>query len=268
MHSMKLSQLLALLVVGISGLAAVSAVQAQLVTPVAKVNGVAIPQARLELIMKRRAAQGQPDSPEVRKAIREALISEEVVAQEALKKGLDRDPDVATQIENARQQVILSAYQNDFVKNNKVSDEDLRKEYDTLKALLGDKEFKAQHIMVSTEVEAKDAIARIKKGAKFDKVAAEKSKDASSKDKGGDLGWRNGGNLPKPFIEELSKAKKGTLIEQPVQLQGNWHVLRLDDVRAYKAPAFEEVKPEIQQRILQRQIEAVVADLRAKAKIE
>lgn len=268
MHSMKLSQLLALLVVGISGLVAVSAVQAQLVTPVAKVNGVAIPQARLELIMKRRAAQGQPDSPEVRKAIREALISEEVVAQEALKKGLDRDPDVATQIENARQSVLLAAYQNDFVKNNKVSDEDLRKEYDALKALLGDKEFKAQHIMVSTEVEAKDAIASIKKGVKFDKVAAEKSKDASSKNKGGDLGWRNGGNLPKPFTEALAKMKKGSLLDQPVQLQGNWHVLRLDDVRAYKAPAFEEVKPEIQQRILQRQIEAAVADLRAKAKIE
>lgn len=265
MHLIKFAQLV---VISGFGLIAASTAQAQLVTPVAKVNGVAIPQARLELIMKRRAAQGQPDSPEVRKAIREALISEEVVAQEAIKKGLDRDPDVATQIENARQSVLLAAFQNDFVKNNKVGDDALRKEYDTLKALLGDKEYKAQHIMVSTEVEAKDIIARIKKGAKFDKVAAEKSRDASSKDKGGDLGWRNGGNLPSQFIGVLAKTKKGSLIEQPVQLPNSWHVLRLDDVRPYKIPTFEEAKLEIQQRILQQQIEAAVADLRAKAKIE
>ena len=268
MHSMKLSQLLALMVVGVSSLVAVSATQAQLVTPVAKVNGVAIPQARLELIMKQRAAQGQPDSPEIRKAMREALINEEIVAQEAVKKGLDRDPDVATQIDITRQSVLVGAYQSDFVKNNKVSDEALRKEYEELKALLGDKEFKAQHIMVGTEEEAKDAIARIKKGAKFDKVAAEKSKDASSKDKGGDLGWRHGGNLPRPFIDALSKAKKNTLLDQPVPLQGNWHVLRLDDVRPFKVPSFEEVKPDLQRRILQRQLEAAVTDLRAKAKVE
>lgn len=268
MHSMKLSQLLALLVVGISGLAAVGAVQAQLITPVAKVNGVAIPQTRLESIMKRRAAQGQPDSPEVRKAVREALINEEVVAQEAIKKGLDRDPDVATQIEISRQSVLIGAYQNDFVKNNKVGDEALRKEYEGLKALLGDKEFKAQHIMVSSEEEAKDVIARVKKGAKFDKVAAEKSKDAGSKDKGGDLGWRNGGNLPKQFTEALAKAKKGTLIEQPVPLQGNWHVLRLDDVRPFKMPTAEEIKQDLQQRIMQRQLEATITELRTKAKIE
>ena len=265
MHLMKLSQLL---VLGISGLVAVAGAQAQSAAPVAKVNGVTIPQARLELIMQRRAAQGQPDSPEVRKAVREALISEEVVAQEAVKKGLERDPDVATQIEIARQSVLITAYQNDFVKTHKVGDEDLRKEYEALKALLGDKEFKAQHIMVGTEEEAKDIIARIKKGAKFDKVAAEKSKDASSKDKGGDLGWRHGGNLPKQFTEALAKVKKNSLIDQPVQLQGNWHVLRLDDVRPFKMPSADEIKQDLQQRILQRQLEAAITELRAKAKVE
>lgn len=133
---------------------------------VAKVNGVAIPQSRLDLVVKAATAQGQPDSAEVRNALRENLITEEILAQEAIKKGLDRSPEVVTQIDLARQGILIRAYQADFMRNNPVSDSELRKEYESVKAQMGDKEYKARHILVETEQEAKDLVAALKKAVR------------------------------------------------------------------------------------------------------
>lgn len=214
MRFMKFSQLT---VLGISGLIAVTTVQAQSNSPMAKVNGVSIPQSRLEFIVKARAAQGQADSPETRKALREDLITEEVIAQEALKKGLEKDPDFVSQLEIARLTALVRAYQIDYVKSHPVGDEELKKEYEALKTQMGDKEYKAHHILVATEAEAKDIIARIKKGGKFDKIAQEKSIDAGSKGKGGELDWSPAASYVQPFAEALMKLTKGQLTEQPVK---------------------------------------------------
>lgn len=265
MRVMKFSQLT---VLGISGLIAVTAVHAQSSSPMAKVNGVSIPQSRLEFIVKARAAQGQADSPETRKTLREDLITEEVIAQEALKKGLDKDPDFVSQLEIARLTALVRAYQIDYVKNNPVSDEELKKEYESLKTQMGDKEYKAHHILVATEAEAKDIIARIKKGGKFDKIAQEKSIDAGSKGKGGELDWSPAASYVQPFAEALTKMTKGQLTEQPVKTPFGWHVIRLDDIRPLKIPPFEEIKQNLAQRVLQRQFATFVGELRAKAKIE
>jgi len=272
MQLMKFSQLMA---IGISGLIAVTAAQAQPVVPMAKVNGVAIPQSRLDFIMKARVSQGQPDTPETRKALRDDLIAEEVIAQEALKKGLDKDPEIIAQLEIARQTALVRAYQIDYIKTHPVGDEAMRKEYDALKAQMGDKEYKARHVLVATEAEAKDIIARIKRGKTpkesldiLVKLAQEKSLDAGSKSKGGELDWSPAGNYVAPFAEALTRLNKGQLTEQPVQTPFGWHVIRLDDVRPLKIPPFEEIKNNLTQRVLQRQFEAAVNELRAKAKVE
>jgi peptidyl-prolyl cis-trans isomerase C len=247
---------------------AATAVQAQTGSTMAKVNGTPIPQSRLEFIMKARTSQGQPDTPEARKALREDLITEEVIAQEAKKKGLDRDPDFITQLDMARQTAMVRAYQIDYIKNHPVSDEELRKEYETVKTQMGDKEYKAHHILVPTEEEAKDIIAKLKKGAKFDKLAEEKSLDTGSKSKGGELDWSPAANYVQPFAEALTKLRKGQLTDQPVRTPFGWHVIRLDDVRPLKIPPFEEIKQNLAQRVLQRQFAASVNDLRSKAKVE
>jgi peptidyl-prolyl cis-trans isomerase C len=265
MHFMKFTRLAAL---GISGLIAVTVAQAQTGSTMAKVNGTPIPQSRLEFIMKARTAQGQPDAPEARKALREDLITEEVIAQEARKKGLDKDPDFVTQLDMARQTALVRAYQIDYIKNHPVSDEELRKEYETVKTQMGDKEYKAHHILVATEEEAKDVIAKLKKGAKFDKLAGEKSLDTGSKSKGGELDWSPAANYVQPFAEALTKLNKGQLTEQPVKTPFGWHVIRLDDVRPLKIPPFEEIKQNLAQRVLQRQFAASVNDLRSKARVE
>ena len=249
------------------GLVCVAPLNAQSGGTVAKVNGVVIPQSRLDLVVKAATAQGQPDSAEVRNALRENLITEEILAQEAIKKRLDRDPDVVTQIDLARQGILIRAYQADFMRNNPVSDSELRKEYESVKAQMGDKEYKARHILVETEQEAKDLVTALKKGSAFDKLAGERSIDTGSKNNGGELGWSSAAVYVKPFADALTKLKKGET-SQPVQSPFGWHVIRLDDVRNAVPPSFDEVKQNMQQRVLQRKFAAVVESLRKSAKVE
>ncbi|GKS68403.1 peptidyl-prolyl cis-trans isomerase C [Nitrosomonas sp. PY1] len=243
----------------------VISVQAQ---SVAKVNGVVIPQSRLDLMVKAAVAQGQTDGPEMRKALRENLIAEEIIAQEALKKKLDKDPEVVAQMEIARQAVLVRAFQADYIKHNNVSDETLRKEYDMLKVQMGDKEYRARHILVENENTAKEVIASLKKGGNFAKIAEEKSLDEGSKGNGGELNWSPPAAYVRPFSEALVRLSKGGLTDQPVQTSFGWHVIQLMDTRPMTVPPFEEVKQNIQQRVLQREFGTVVQDLRSKAKVE
>jgi peptidyl-prolyl cis-trans isomerase C len=234
----------------------------------ALVNGVSIPQARVDLRVKIAVTQGQADSPELRKAIREDMISLEVLAQEAKKKGLDNDPEVIQQTELAKQSVLVSAFVQDYTKNHQISDDQLKQEYDKLKANLGKSEYNVSHILVETEDEAKAIIAQLGKKGKFDKIAKAKSKDAGSAERGGSLGWAVPSNFVPPFANAMLSLKKGTYTKEPVKSQFGWHIIKLDDVRDLKVPSFEELKPQIQQRLQQQSIQEYIADLRSKAKIE
>lgn len=233
-----------------------------------KVNGKEIPQSRIELAVKSQVAQGQPDSPELRERVKEALIMREVVAQEALRRGLDKNPEVAGQLELYRQEVLFNAFLNDYLRTNPVTEDAMKKEYERQKSQAGNKEYKASHILVTKEEEAREIIARLKKGGNFSKIAAEKSIDPGSKDRGGELDWALPSNYVKPFGDALAKLKKGQTTETPVQTQFGWHVIRLDDERAFKAPSFEDVKPSLLRNMQQQVVQKALADLRARAKIE
>jgi peptidyl-prolyl cis-trans isomerase C len=236
--------------------------------PAALVNGVAIPQARVDMRVKAAAAQGQADSPELRKSIREDLINLEVMAQEATRLGVAKKPEVMQQIELARQSVLAGNYMQDYVKSNPITEDQIKQEYEKLKSRLGDKEYNARHILVETEAEAKAIIAKLDKKAKFDKLATEKSKDSGSAARGGSLDWASPGSYVPPFANALKNLKKGEYTKSPVQSQFGWHVIKLEDVRDLKAPAYDEVKPQLQQRLQQQLVQKVIADLKAKAKIE
>src|SRR5574340_16280 len=233
----------------------------------AMVNGVSIPQARIDLRVKAATAQGQPDSPELRMAIREDLINVEVMAQEAAKLGLDKNADVVQQVELAKQSVLVGAFVQDYAKNHPISEDQLKQEYDRLKTKFGNKEYSVRHILVETEAEAKDIIAQLGKKANFQKLAA-KSKDAGSATQGGSLGWAVPSNFVPEFANALLNLKKGEYTKEPVQSQFGWHVIKLDDTRELKAPSFEEIKPQLQQRLQQQAIKKSIEELRAKAKIE
>jgi peptidyl-prolyl cis-trans isomerase C len=233
----------------------------------AKVNGVPIPQSRIDLIAKEQAAKGQPDTPELRNRIKEELITREIVAQEAVKRGLDKTAEVKVQMDFARQSILANAFARDYLQRNPVSEEAMKKEYERVRTDMGDKEFHARHILVKTEEEAKQIIGDIRKGGNFEKIAAEKSHD-SSKAKGGDLGWSGPERYVPPFAAALRKLKKGQMTEAPVQTQFGWHVIRVEDERARKFPSFEEAKQQIQQQMQQQEVAKAVSALRAKAKIE
>lgn len=234
---------------------------------IATVNGVPISQARFNFLLQLSQQQGQPDSPEARKNLREKLITEEIVAQEALKKGMDKSADVLTQIDLARQTILIRTYLQDFIKNNPLSDDALKAEYEKIKSQMGDKEYHARHILVEKEAEAKDIIAKLKKGEKFEKLA-EKSKDPGSKVKGGDLGWAAPANFVPEFSAAMTKLKKGQYTTEPVKSQFGWHIIKLEDSRMLQAPPFDEVKQNLRQRAQQQQIDKMISDLRAKTKVE
>jgi len=235
----------------------------------AMVNGVSIPQARIDLRVKAAAAQGQPDTPELRKAIREDMINLELLAQEATKKGLDKNPEVIQQIDLARESVLVSAFVQDYAQTHPISDDQLMQEYEKLKANLGGSEYSVSHILVDSEDEAKAIIAQLgKKKSKFDKIAKEKSKDAGSAEKGGSLGWSVPSNFVPPFANAMLSLKKGEYTKEPVKTQFGWHIIKLDNVRSLKLPTFEELKPQIQQRLQQQAVQNMITDLRSKAKIE
>lgn len=234
----------------------------------AMVNGISIPQARIDVRVKAAAAQGQPDSPELRKAIREDMINLEVVSQEAKKNGLDKNPEVIEQMELAKESVLVGAYVQDYAKSHPITEDQLKQEYDKLKTTLGSNEYNVSHILVDTEDEAKAIIAQLGKKGKFDKIAKAKSKDTGSAEKGGSLGWAVPSNFVPPFANALLSLKKGTYTKEPVKSQFGWHVIKLDDVRGLKVPSFEELKPQMQQRLQQQTIQDLITALRSKAKIE
>ncbi len=233
----------------------------------ATVNGKAIPKSRVDFMVKSQTAQGKPDNEQLRKAILDQVIAWELVVQEADRKGLSKSADVQSQIDIARQQIIFQAYLQDYIKTHPVKDEALRAEYNRVKGQRGDKEYKARHILVEKDTEAKDIIEQLKKGAKFEDLAKQ-SKDFGSKDKGGELDWQPAATYVKPFGDALAKLEKGKTTESPVQTQFGFHVIRLDDVRATQFPEFDAVKQQITNMLQNQEVERLVMDLRAKARIE
>ena len=231
------------------------------------VNGKPIPRARLEFIVKQRTAQGQPDSDQARQSILDNLITQEAVAQEAERRGYGKNAEVRTQLELLRQQVLVQAMVQDHLKTHPVKDEEMLAEYNKLKASRSDKEYQARHILVDKEAEANEIVSQLKKGTKFEELAKQ-SKDPGSKDKGGELGWNTPQNFVKPFADALAKLEKGKYTETPVQTQFGWHVIQLDDVRATQFPSFETVKQQMVSRMQEQEVQKLVRELRAKAKIE
>jgi peptidyl-prolyl cis-trans isomerase C len=224
-------------------------------------------QAMFDFLLKERVGAGQPDTPQLRDMIRDELINRELVMREARKKGMDKDPALKASMDLNAQTVLVRAYMQDYVKANPPSEDQLKKDYEMIKSALGNKEYRARHILVEKEDEAKDIIAQLQKGEKFEKLA-ERSKDPGSKEKGGDLDWASPANYVKPFSDAMTGLQKGKFTPTPVQTQFGWHVIMLEDVRDTKAPSFDEVKPNLMQRAQGLLVEKHIAELRTKAAIK
>ena len=256
----------------LSGLVA-AAVLGTMALPVAAqnlaiVNGKAVPKERAEVLKQQVERSGRPVTPELENQIKEVVIAREIFMQEAQKRGLEGSADYKAQMELARQTILIRELFVDFQKNNAVTDAEIQAEYDKFVAANAGKEYKASHILVEKEDEAKAIIASIKKGGKFEDIAKKQSKDPGSGARGGDLDWASPSSYVAEFTEALVKLEKGKMTQTPVKSQFGWHVIRLDDVREAQLPKLEEVKPQIAQQLQQQKLAKFQEDLRAKAKVE
>lgn len=233
----------------------------------AVVNGKAIPSTRVEQFVKLLTKQGQPDSPQLREQVREELINREIFLQEVDKRGIAKKADVVAELELTRQSVLIRQLFNDYLEKNPINDAAIQAEYDNIKKSQGDKEYRARHILVEDEAKARDIIAQLKAGSKFEELAKQ-SKDTGSAANGGELDWATPGTYVGPFADALGKLQKGQLTETPVQTQFGYHVIKLEDVRDVQFPPLTEVKPQIEESLRQAKLRSFQQELREKAKVQ
>jgi peptidyl-prolyl cis-trans isomerase C len=235
---------------------------------VAIVNGKAVPTARVAALEQQIVASGRQIDEATRAQIKEEVVLREVFMQEAQKRGIATSADFKSQMELARQTIMIRALFADYQKKNPVTDDEIKAEYDKFTAANGGKEYRARHILVEKEEEAKAIIAAIKGGAKFEDQAKAKSKDPGSGANGGDLDWANAASYVTEFSQAMIKLDKGQMTQEPVKSQFGFHIIRVDDVRQAKLPAFEELKPQIAQQMQQQKLAEFQRALREKAKVQ
>jgi len=235
---------------------------------IAIVNGKAVPTSRMDALAQQVARSGRPVTPEMQGQLREEVIAREIFVQEAQARGLDASDEYKNQLELTKQSILIRELFGDFQKKNPVTDEETKAEYDKFASANAGKEYRARHILVEKEDQAKALIAQLKKGAKFEDLAKKNSKDPGSGANGGDLDWANASSYVKEFSDALTGLSKGKMTDAPVKTQFGFHIIRLEDVREAQLPKYEDVKPQIAQQLQQQKLAKFQEDLRAKAKVE
>jgi peptidyl-prolyl cis-trans isomerase C len=234
---------------------------------VATVNGKAISKSAFEILSdevnERRGANKIPDDKIV-----EELIKRELLSQDLAKSDAAKDPKFAAKLENAQRMLMSQAAAERFIETVQVTDEDLKKEYDDRVGPMKNAEYRAKHILVETEAAAKEVIAKLSKGEKFDALAKKLSKDPGSKDKGGELGWFNPQQMVQPFSDAVIALKDGETTQNPVQSQFGWHVIVREESREQAPPPFDSVKDQIRNMVQTKKLQDYITGLQTKAKID
>lgn len=236
--------------------------------PIAIVNGKEIPAVYGEIMKREMVAQGQPDNAQLQSRIRESLINMEILSRAAIEKGLDRDPMLNAALEIQRKNTYAKIYLDDYVKTHPVTDAEIQAEYDRAKASASQNEYRARHILVKTEDEAKKILAELGKKAKFADLAKKHSIDPGSAKNGGDLNWADPNAFVKEFGDALTALKKGETTKTPVKTQFGYHIIKLEDIRPTKIPPLAEVKGEVQKQLQQKRVRDAITAARTSAKVE
>ncbi|WP_367156078.1 peptidylprolyl isomerase [Methylomonas sp. HYX-M1] len=232
---------------------------------VASVNGVYISKKTLATLEKEIAERSQGQSFP-KEQLLEELIQRELLIQQALQKQLDKSPEVMERMETVKNSLLSQAALQDYLKANPVTDDEIKAEYDSKMANMGE-EYKASHILVKTEDEAKKLIADLEKGGNFQELAKKHSIDPMGSE-GGDLGWFTADRMVPPFSEAVIALQNGQFSKQPVQTQFGWHVILREDSRALTPPPFDAVKEQIRPMLQRQKAQNMIENLRKTAKVE
>jgi peptidyl-prolyl cis-trans isomerase C len=236
--------------------------------PVAIVNGTPISRTEYDIYVKNLLQGKQQElTPEQKNQVLDELIGMQLLAAQADKDGLEKDPDTAAQLRVLRTRVMADAESQKFLKGQEPTDAELHAEYDSAVAAMDKNEYHARHILVATKDQADQIIKKLKGGAKFEDLAKTQSIDGS-KTNGGDLGWFTLARMVKPFGDAVKGLKKGEYTQQPVQTQFGWHVIKLEDTRDVTPPPFDQVKSQLSNGVIRKKLQAYVEQLKKDAKIE
>ncbi|PZP35206.1 MAG: peptidylprolyl isomerase [Roseateles depolymerans] len=235
---------------------------------IATVNGKPVPKARVETLIQQVTKGGQARSPELEAQVKDEVVRREIFLQEAEKRGIPQTADYKVQMDLAKQMLLIRGLMEDFRAKNPVSDADAQAEYDKFKAANSGNEYRARHILVEKEEDAKALIAQIKGGASFEELAKKNSKDTGSAQNGGDLDFANPNNFVPEFSKAMTALKKGEMTQEPVKSQFGWHIIKLEDIRPATFPAFDDVKAQIKQKIEQQKMAEFQQSLIEKAKTD
>ncbi len=238
--------------------------------PLAVVNGVALPQIFASFVRQARMNRNSPPEALTEESIRESVITAELMAQEAIRKGLADGPTLQAAIEFQKKELLSKALIEDFLRDHPIDEADVLAEYNKAKAKAGSTEYRPSHILLGSEQEAKTVIAKLtsgKKKAKFEDLAKKESKDSTAGN-GGDLGWVLPSNLAPEFANAMTKLKAGEISKKPVQTKFGWHVIRMQEIRSLDIPEFDKLKQRIAGQMQQLQLRKYVVELRAGAKVE
>lgn len=236
---------------------------------IASVNGQYISKKTLEDLENDLVQRNHGQAPTFPKdKLVDELVQREILVQDALQKKLDQTPEVIAQLDAAKKAILTQASLQAYLKANPISDADIKKEYDSKVGGTNGTEYKASHILVKTEEEAKKLIAELDKGGKFAKLANKHSLDAKESQNGGDLGWFNPSQMVAPFSEAVAKLEKGKYSKEPVKTQFGYHIILREDSRKQAAPPLEAVKEQLTPMLQREKIQGMVEGLRKQAKVE
>lgn len=235
---------------------------------VATVDGKTLTRGTLDFYVKAATGKTTADlSDEEKTQALDSLVRLQLLAAQAEKDGVAKETDIAAALELSRMDVLQRAVQQKYLKDKTPTEQELRAEYEAQVAQMARTEYKARHILVQTEEFANDLLARLRKGERFERLAAKESMD-STKEAGGDLGWFSPQTMVKPFSDAVMGLKKGEVTAKPVQTQYGWHIIRLDDTRELDPPPFDQVKSQLGQMVLAKKFRAYSDELLKVAKVE
>jgi peptidyl-prolyl cis-trans isomerase C len=258
------------------GAIAPSAVWAQAAAPqnavAATVNGAAIPQQLMDAAVANFVAQGAKDSPQLRDQVLIELIAREALVGEGLRLGLDKSPAFLQRLDDARRTLLMDAAWADYLTRNPITEAEERADYERQKKALGGgdstPQFLVSHMVLADEAQAKAALERARKGEAFDKLASSLSIDATTKAKGGQIGWLLPSDVLPAIGTVISGLSKGAVAANPVQTPAGWQVVKVDDVRPFKIPTFEESRPQLKVAVQNTRRQKFIEELLKKAEIK
>lgn len=241
----------------------------------ATVNGEKIMESDYQNYLQLRQQQVGPitDKDQEKKVVLDEMTEKMLLAQHAISSKLDQDPEVSSLMKRVREEILVQALKRKMLRDNPITDEDVKKRFEQEVGNTHKTEYKVRHILVKEETEAKEILAQLGKGGNFDKLAKTKSIDTQSGKQGGELGWINQGMVVPEFFNAVIAMKKGAVSTDPVKSDFGWHIIKIEDTRDLKIPTFEQfmtdqrARSNIYRKMQDDKMVELVKGLKDKAKI-